>query len=682
MELNTKIIIIVVSLVLLILLYVINNLRSKIFTLEKIVQEESENKILLEHLPIPVFYKDKNSKIIYKNRAFSLSFGINEKQACEKLSKYASKTKEQMSLIFDNNIKKQTLVLQSSILNENKELKGKIGTILDITNFKKDINALIKWKKRYNLAVEGCGYGIWDWDITNNNIYFSSKWKETMGYENNEEINSLNSWLNLVDARDMARVNEALNRHLNGKSKIFVVEHRLKLSKKLKWINIRGKALFDHNNTAIRMTGQIIDITDKKELENKLNKSQKLFAIFMDNLPAIAFIKDIQQRYIYMNHFYENYIGFKEWKNKTPNQIFDKGTAAKIIANDRRAFYEGVKKYEEMIPNEQGTTKYFEAYKFPIDNGNDEKLLCGFSVDITQEKIYKEKIRLYAEIFNNTSEGILVTDNEQNIMLVNKAFEKTTGYTSFEVIGKHPSFLKSDEQDEVIYNKINKSLEETGHFSGEIINMGKKGNLLPTLLSINNIKNEQGKITNYFFIFQNIEDIKANEEKLKKLASYDVLTKLPNRFLFKDRLKQCIANTKRSQKKMALVFVDLDDFKLVNDTLGHDAGDLVLTKVAEKLSQSIRENDTVARLGGDEFVIILEDIKDTENLNKICQKILSNLNTPFQLISQQYQINASLGASIYPDHARDHAKLLKLADKSMYEAKNSGKNTVAIYGDN
>jgi len=679
MEQNTKIIIIVVSLVILVFLYIIKNLRSKVFALEKKVQEESENKTILEYLPIPVFFKDKNSKITYKNRAFCVSFGINEKSQTEKLSRYALKAKEQMTLNFDNNIKKHTVVLQSNIFDEDKKLKGKIGTILDITNFKKDISTLIEWRERYNLAVGECGYGVWDWDITNDNIYFSSKWKETMGYENNEEINSLNSWLSLVDARDMARVNEALNRHLNGKSDIFVVEHRLKLSKNLKWINIRGKALFDHNNNAIRMTGLVIDITDKKELENKLNKSQKLFATFMDNLPAIAFIKDIQQRYVYINHFYENYIGFKEWKNKTPNQIFDKDTAANILANDRRAFYEGVKKHEEMIPNAEGVAKYFEAYKFPIDNGNDEKLLCGFSVNITQEKIYKEKIRLYAEIFDNTTESILVTDSRQNIVLVNNAFEKTTSYTSFEVMGKHPSFLKSDEQDEEIYDKINQSLEKTGHFSGEIINVSKKGNLLPTLLSINDIKNEEGKITNYFFIFQNIEEIKENEKKLKKLASYDILTKLPNRFLFKDRLKRCIANVKRSHQKMALVFVDLDDFKSVNDTLGHDAGDFVLIEVAKSLSKSVRENDTVARLGGDEFVLILEDIKDVENLNKICQKILRNLNIPFQLVGKEHQVNASLGASIYPDHTSNYKNLLKLADASMYEAKKSGKNTVVVY---
>ncbi len=679
MEQYIKIIITLAILLILVLLYIIKNLRVKIASLEETLEEESKNRQLLDNIPIPIFVKNKELKLSYINKTFSIEFGINEKKAIEQITRYVQKSKEEVSFSYDNNIQKQTLVLQSNTIDTNGKPLGKVGAIFDVDNFKKDINSLIEWRKRYDLAVESCGYGMWDWDILNDTIYFSSKWKEIMGYKNSEEINSLNSWLNIVDARDMARVNEALKRHLEGKSKTFIVEHRLKLSKSLKWINIRGHVLFDHNNNAIRMTGLIIDITDKKEVESKLSKSQKLFTTFMDNLPAIAFIKDDKQRYIYINNFYERYIGFKEWKDKTAKEIFDEQTAANIMENDRRAFYEGVKQHEEVILNAEGTPKYFEAYKFPINNGKDKSLLCGFSIDITKQKIYKEKVRLFAEIFNNTSEGILVTDAAQKIIITNKAFEKSTGYSSYEAIGKHPSFLKSDEQDIEIYSEINKSLEKTGYFSGEIINVSKSGSLLPALLSMNDIKNEQGEITNFFIIFQNIKDIKENENKLRKLANYDSLTKLPNRFLFEDRLRQSIANTKRRHKKMALVFVDLDDFKKVNDTLGHDAGDLVLTTVAEKLLFSVRENDTVARLGGDEFVIILEDIDDVQNLQKICKKVLRNLNTPFQLAGKEYQVNASLGASICPDHTGEYQELLKFADVSMYEAKNSGKNSVAIY---
>ncbi len=679
MEYDIRIIIAIVILAILILLMVIKSLVSKISILEKKLREESGNKKLLDNLPFPIFYKDKNAKIVYKNKAFISNFGINIKTTTDYLCKYSSKPKEQMILNFDNNIQKSVLIYVSTILDENRDKKGSIGAIFDISSFKKDIDALIEWKKRYSLSVDGCGYGMWDWDIINSNIYCSVQWKEIMGYDSSEEINSLNSWLNLVDTRDMARVNEALNKHLNKRSEIFVIEHRLRLSKSVKWINIRGKALFDHNGNAIRMTGLIIDISQRKRIENELSKSQKLFATFMDNLPAIAFIKDTKQRYIYLNNFYENYIGFKEWRNKTVDEIFDEQTAKNIKDNDRRAFYEGVKKHEEIIPNAEGVPKYFEAYKFPIDNGNDEKLLCGFGIDVTKEKVYQEKIRLYAEIFNNTSEGILITDNKQNIVVANKAFEKSTGYSIYEIRGKHPNFLKSDDQDEEIFNTINKSLEKDGYYFGEVLNKSKEGQALPVLMSINNIKDKRGEITNYFVIFQNIEEIKENEKKLKKLANYDVLTKLPNRFLFEDRLKRSISAVKRAHTKIALVFVDLDNFKSVNDSLGHDAGDYVLIKVAEKLIQSVRDNDTVARLGGDEFVMILENIKDIKSLKIVCEKILQNLNIPFKLVDKTYKVNASLGVSISPLHTVDYNELIKFADIAMYEAKNSGKNNVVVY---
>lgn len=478
---------------------------STISSLKQELQFERKNKKLLDALPIPVFYKDKNAKIVYKNSAFISNFGINTQETSSYLSKYASKPKEQITLKFDNNIEKPVLLYISTILDENRNKEGSIGTIFDVSNFKKDIDILVEWKKRYSLGVEGCGYGIWDWDIVNSDIYFSAQWKEIMGYDSSQEINSLNSWLNLVDARDMARVNEALNRHLNGKSKIFIIEHRLRLSKNVKWINIRGKALFDHNGNAIRMTGLIIDISRRKRIENELSKSQKLFATFMDNLPAIAFIKDTKHRYIYLNNFYENYIGFKEWKDRTVDEIFDRKTAENIIENDRKAFYEGIKKHEEMIPNEEGLPQYFEAYKFPIDSGNDEKLLCGFGVDITQEKVYQEKIFLYTEIFNSTSDSIFITDEKQRVISINQAFEKYTGYNIHDVKGKTPSFLRVYDQDKEVFSVINKSPKKDGRYLEKVLNISKSGSAISAFVNIGSIKNSMGRVTNYFVIYKNTE---------------------------------------------------------------------------------------------------------------------------------------------------------------------------------
>ncbi len=504
MEYKINFIIILVIFILFLLLFLIQKLRSKIILLEQKLQGGEESKKLLDILPFPIFHKDKNGKIIYLNNSFITSFGINKKITVETLSKSIKKPSQEIELYFDNDIKKPVMIFSSNVLDSSNNLLGSIGAIFDISPFKKSIDSLMQWKDRYTLAVEGSKYGLWDWDIQNDIIYFSHQWKEIMGYENTDKPNSLNSWLSLVDARDIARVNEYLNKHLSRKSEIFTVEHRVKLSEDLKWVSVQGHAIFDNNQNAIRMSGLMVDISQRKQAENELQKYQKLFARFMNNLPAIAFIKDMDNRYIYLNRFYESYIGFKKWKNKKPKDLFDRKTAAQIVENDRKAFYEDLKKHEEIIPNVEGTPKYFETYKFPIDNENNEKLLCGFGIDITKEKEHTDKLFIYEEIFNNTSEAILITDRDINIIAVNKAFEKIVGYSQYEIIGKNPSFLKSEKQGDEFYEKMKKALKENGKYAGEIINVSKNGELLPEFISINSIKNKQSEVVNYFAIYQNI----------------------------------------------------------------------------------------------------------------------------------------------------------------------------------
>ncbi len=662
----------ILFILILILLYSLGRYKKNLLLLTKKLEEFQ---LIIDNLPSPAFIKE-NSKVIYSNKAFDIAFGINKSSAYKALSKLNLNPTQTITLKFDNDIEKPVTIFSASIsVNEKRK---NIHILFDTSSFKKENQKLVNWKQRYDLALKGSQSGLWDWNINEDRIYFSNKWKEIMGYFSSDKPDSLNSWLDLVDARDLALVNEALSKHLNHETGYFEITHRVKLIQPTRWVNVRGKAVFE-NGTATRMLGIITDITKSKETENELNKSKKLFATFMDNLPAVAFIKDSKNRYIYLNNFYERYIGFKEWKNKTPKDIFDEDVANRIIENDRKAFYEGIKKHEEIIPNEEGTLKYFESYKFPIDNDDNEKLLCGFGIDKTKEKRYQEKIKLYAQIFNNTQEAIVITDKNGSIIDVNKAFEDITGYLREEILGKNPNILKSDINGDKFFENMWSSLQKHGKFSGEIFNINKDGKIMPQLTSISSIKDKNGNVVNYFAIYQSIAEQKKTEAKLRRLANYDNLTKLPNRFLFEDRLKSALGRVDRLDIKIALVFIDLDNFKEVNDTLGHDAGDRVLQEVAKKLTSAIRESDTVSRLGGDEFVTILEDIKDETNLYNICSKMLQNLNKPFKLIDNQYHINASIGVAIAPDNTKDYDELLKFADIAMYKAKNEGKNRIVIY---
>ncbi len=375
---------IMVFLLCIILLFIIAILKKKLDNMTKQLNDKMLYEKLLEVLPIPLFYVDSNKDIVYTNRFFDISFGANRAKIIQLLSKAAKDTSSQTELTYDNNIQKKVMIFSSNVLDRSYEKSGRVSIIFDIDDFKKEIASLLMWKQRYTLAIEGPNYGLWDWKIPENSFYSSSKWKEIMGYKSSEKPHNLNSWLSLVDTRDMAKVNEALNVHLKGLSDIFEIEHRIRLSKDIKWISVRGKALFDSEKNAIKMSGLILDISRRKKLELSLNESQKLFMTYVDYLPGLAFIKDENSRYIYINRYFENFIGFIEWKNRTPIDIFDGKTAKSILDNDKKAFFQDQKKHKETIVNEEGVQKSFEIYKFIIKNENGEKLLCGFGIELTE----------------------------------------------------------------------------------------------------------------------------------------------------------------------------------------------------------------------------------------------------------------------------------------------------------
>lgn len=283
------------------------------------------------------------------------------------------------------------------------------------------------------------------------------------------------------------------------------------------------------------------------------------------------------------------------------------------------------------------------------------------------------ELNLAAAVVDNTSEGIVVTDASNTIIEVNQAYCEITGYGREELIGKNPSINKSDFHDDAFYQAMWSDLSEKGSWSGEIWDRRKDGSIFPKWLSINAIKNDESVLTNYVGIFTDISQIKETERKLEELAYYDPLTGLPNRALYQDRLKREMVNSDRAGTKMALMFIDLDRFKYVNDTLGHRAGDALLEQVAKRLVDGVRETDTVARLGGDEFTVILGGLSDMINVGRIAQGFIDKLQKPFRVEGQEVYVGASIGICVYPDDGEDDEVLNKNADIAMYEAKSAGR---------
>ena len=305
------------------------------------------------------------------------------------------------------------------------------------------------------------------------------------------------------------------------------------------------------------------------------------------------------------------------------------------------------------------------------------------SRNITTRKLAEVDLQIAAISFE-AQEGMLITDANNIILRVNNAFTSITGYSADEVIGKSPSLLNSGRHDLSFYSAMWRIIELTDSWQGEIWNRRKNGEIYPQYLTITAVRNQENEITNYVATLTDITSNKAAEEEIKNLAFFDHLTGLPNRRLLLDRLVQALASSSRSNKQGAILFIDLDNFKSLNDTLGHDVGDMLLTQVAERLSVSVREGDTVARLGGDEFVVMFEDL--SENLleaasiaESIGNKILTNLNLPFLLCGNEYHSTSSIGATLFNDHKQSVDDLLKQADIAMYQAKKAGRNTLRFF---
>mgnify|MGYP000028694731 CR=1 FL=1 len=299
------------------------------------------------------------------------------------------------------------------------------------------------------------------------------------------------------------------------------------------------------------------------------------------------------------------------------------------------------------------------------------------------EHCYADSELLIAATAFDVQEGIMVTDAHANILKVNQSFSTITGYSAEEAIGQNPSILKSMLQTEKFYAAMWKSLKESGAWQGEIWNRRKNGEVYPELLKITTVMNSNQIVTHYVGSFSDITLRKQAEEKIKQLAYYDPLTLLPNRRHLQDRIQHCIARAKRELKEFALLMLDLDRFKAVNDTLGHIAGDDLLKQVAERISAQLRETDLVARLGGDEFMVLLERMDHTEDVGRIADKIVNSLSIPFVLEqNNDVRIGASIGICLYPEHGTSYDKLMDHADMALYQAKDNGRGCYAFFSDN
>lgn len=309
--------------------------------------------------------------------------------------------------------------------------------------------------------------------------------------------------------------------------------------------------------------------------------------------------------------------------------------------------------------------------------------LYGFMIDITRQKHSEEQLRLAANTFE-AQQGILITDKDANILRVNKAFTQITGYSAPQVLGKNPRILKSGRHDQAFFQNYWEQLLTKDKFEGEIWNRKQSGEVYPEWQTVTAVRNELGEVSHYVSVFSDITEKKDAENKIHNMAFYDALTNLPNRRLLLDRFDQEIAIARRHKQFGAVLYLDLDHFKILNDSQGHLVGDELLIQVALRLSSVLREEDTPARLGGDEFVVLLHANSESlaaaaDQALVVAEKIREQVNSPFVLNQYQHQIGTSIGIALFPEDQQNPDAVLQQADTAMYRSKSSGRNTISFF---
>lgn len=492
-------------------------------------------------------------------------------------------------------------------------------------------------------------------------------------------------WLDAVHDEDRAMVAEALRTAIEGRQGLHL-HYRLRRAD--------GSARRVLHVAAVRilpsgqfsgLVGTVTDESDTEAGENSLQDSEEQVFQFLEGVGLAAIAIDVEGRLVHINHVMAAQIG-----GATEN-LLGCDWISRYVCSEDRPHVAGLvsgntllsalpHELEYQVETARGQ-RLFRWRLTPIrDPAGLPHSIVMMGSDITEWRRMGDRLRLSAEVFDSSNEAMLVTDRQNNIISVNAAFTRVTGYAAEEAIGRNPRILSSGRHDQAFYKAMWKSIIEDGYWRGDIWDRRKDGSCYPKFLSITAIRGEGGEIVKYSAVFYDVSERKEMEAQLETLAHYDSLTGLPNRMLLHDRLEQTIATAERQRQHFALLFIDLDGFKPVNDRHGHAIGDEVLKQVGQRLNMLIRGMDTAARFGGDEFVVILTDIRSRENTERVAEKIIDELSKPYPVAGMDLSISASIGASLYPNDRQAAPDLLRTADEAMYQAKRDGKRRVMFYG--
>ncbi len=476
------------------------------------------------------------------------------------------------------------------------------------------------------------------------------------------------------------RLRQAVADLASGRSSRFEATHPA-ADGTLHFVDFQLHPILDETGKLALALAEGSDITDRKRAEAELRQFQRA----VEQCPVSIIITDTDARIQYANPKFTEITGYsrEEILGRNPRLLKSGLTSDATYQQLWASLLDGQVWTGELCNRRKNGEIFWElARVLPItDSAGQVTHFLAVKEDVTERHRVEEQRRLALTVFQSSHDGILVTDAEGIILDVNRAFCELTGYSREEAIGHSSHLLDSGHHDEGFFRQLFETVARQEYWQGEIWNRTKAGAVGVVLMTISAVRDGAGQLTHYVGVFSDITEKKESERRLEHLAHHDALTNLPNRSLFHDRLQQAMKKSRRDNQSLALLFIDLDRFKDVNDTLGHVVGDQLLVEAAQRIATCVRNSDTVARLGGDEFTVVLQGLEDQQAVERVARDVIEALAAPFILGQETACVSASIGIAICPDDAEDPETLTKAADQAMYKAKARGRNGFSFFAD-
>ena len=561
--------------------------------------------------------------------------------------------------------------------------------LIDLTVHKATEAALEDSETRFRSSFEQAAVGMSMCSLSGRYLRVNRRFAEVSGYSEAELLEM--DFRALTHPNDRERNDLALRSLLEDAGEAIALEKRLlRADGGMVWVNLTVSVVRSLRREATQFMEVIEDITQRKRAESVLRESESRLRTIVGSLEEGIVMRDLSGEVIDCNEAAARIFGVSM---STLRQM-------RLDSPDFEYFgADGSRRHTDTLPplralgsgrphrdtaalrRPDGQVRWLSIKSEPLQRDSDGSIyaVVTTATDITERRQSEEELRLAATVFENSVEAILVADKDKRVLRVNRAFTEVTGLRADEVLGQSAAILGSGRHDSEFYANIWQAIADNGFWQGEVWNTRKNGKPFPEWLSISAVRDAQGDTTHYVAVFSDITERKANEARIAYLAHHDPLTGLPNRTLLQDRLQIALIRANRERSMVGLLFLDLDRFKTINDSLGHHAGDRLLQSIAERLRKCVRESDTVCRQGGDEFIIVLQDLVDPESPARVAEKILSRITEPFEIDGHMIGTSFSIGIAIYPNDGHDADVLMKNADTAMYHAKEGGRNTYRFF---